>query len=388
MRLRMKKGKHERIHHAKTRYLNKLFIVLLSVVVLALCMAYNIIGPMFAFFSDTVSSALSGLTGSISLNLYDLKLQDTNASTYQTDPNNALVQVNNFTLGNVNEFDFTLSNDGKNAIKVTSMLKIAWDDSNTDLPEDGIVYLYPAAMTDDEIKSDIADNNAGLALLNENSNDQVNLTMNDGTNRKGVEYDLDTIYLDSSLAGGQTTPLSGSSTSKTYDFKVAMAASSSQVSGISIYKNENLKIDIEAQATTVTPSIWKYTKKATVELDNFNFAETAKDFNYTGNYEEYIVPVTGQYRLEVWGAQGGNASLTTGGKGGYSTGIVTLEQGTVLYVYVGGQATDSLGGFNGGGTGSSTITANAPGGGGASDIRIATNSLYARAVVAGGGRWR
>ena len=343
----MKKGRHEKTQRVKMHHLNKIFVLLLSVAVLILCMFYNA-GPMLAFFSDTISSISSVLTGNVSLDLYDLKLQNTNANTYQTDPNNQLVQINNFTLGNVNEFDFTLKNNGKSAVKVSPILKITWDSSTLDLAEAGIVYLYPATMTDSEIRSDISSNNASLALVNTNSNDQVNLTMNDGTNRKGFEYDLGTIYLNSSLENGETTPLSGNNASKTYSFKVVIASNSSGLPDINVYKNENLKIDVEAQTTTINTSFWKDTKKATVSLNNFNFNETTEDFDYTGNYEEYIVPVTGQYRLEVWGAQGGNASLTNGGKGGYSTGIVTLEKGTILYIYVGEQPSNSLGGFNGG----------------------------------------
>lgn len=67
-----------------------------------------------------------------------------------------------------------------------------------------------------------------------------------------------------------------------------------------------------------------------------------------------------------------------------------------MYIYVGGTpATNSsnrtavTGGFNGGGNGynryyNSTYTYG-QGGGGATDIRIGTDSLYARVIVAGGG---
>lgn len=29
-------------------------------------------------------------------------------------------------------------------------------------------------------------------------------------------------------------------------------------------------------------------------------------FSYTGNYQEFIVPKNGYYKVELWGAQGGN----------------------------------------------------------------------------------
>ena len=69
--------------------------------------------------------------------------------------------------------------------------------------------------------------------------------------------------------------------------------------------------------------------------------------------------------------------------GGYSSGVLSLVKSGNIYVYVGGQGSSSAitGGFNGGGSG----IRNGRGGGGASDIRIGQDSLYSRAIVAGGG---
>ena len=121
------------------------------------------------------------------------------------------------------------------------------------------------------------------------------------------------------------------------------------------------------------------------------------NFEYTGECTTYIAKSDGYYNLEVWGAQGGNYNATyVGGLGGYSKGIVHLTKGTTLYVCVGGQpqtvTTASVavpGGFNGGGNGfnraySGTYTYGQAGGG-ATDIRIGQNNLYARVIVAGGG---
>lgn len=106
------------------------------------------------------------------------------------------------------------------------------------------------------------------------------------------------------------------------------------------------------------------------------------NFNFRGSKESLILPI-GRYILECWGAQGGyRSSASYGGKGGYSRGTITLTEKTPIYVYVGGSGNSggSNGGFNGGGSRS-----NYPGGGGGSDIRIGTDSLYARVIVAGGG---
>lgn len=116
---------------------------------------------------------------------------------------------------------------------------------------------------------------------------------------------------------------------------------------------------------------------------------------YSGSAKSITLP-KGQYQLECWGAQGGNGTNNTsqsGGKGGYSKGIITLNKKTNLYLYTGGQGLNgttynsngatTTGGFNGGG--STTSIGNRGSGGGGTDIRIAVDSLYARVLVAGGG---
>lgn len=114
------------------------------------------------------------------------------------------------------------------------------------------------------------------------------------------------------------------------------------------------------------------------------------NFDYTGAVQSITLPA-GTYKLQCWGAQGGyRSSSAYGGKGGYSVGTLTLLEKTMLYLYVGGSpggstssvgtTTATKGGFNGGG-----YRTGYPGGGGASDIRIGSDSLYARVIVAGGG---
>ena len=122
---------------------------------------------------------------------------------------------------------------------------------------------------------------------------------------------------------------------------------------------------------------------------------------YSGSAKSITLP-KGTYKLECWGAQGGNAgyysyvhSTPNGGKGGYSAGVITLSSSVIVYLYAGGQGGSTIGnkldqnsvatapgGFNGGGIANQM---GAAGGGGASDIRIGQDSLYARIIVAGGG---
>lgn len=109
---------------------------------------------------------------------------------------------------------------------------------------------------------------------------------------------------------------------------------------------------------------------------------TVTNYAYTGA-KRTVTLKPGRYKLECWGAQGGyRSSSSYGGLGGYSVGEISLEKQTTLYVYVGGSGNTGKtnGGFNGGGK-----RATYNGGGGATDIRVGTDSLYARVIVAGGG---
>ena len=107
---------------------------------------------------------------------------------------------------------------------------------------------------------------------------------------------------------------------------------------------------------------------------------TVFNFTCSNNVELWTVPLTGRYRLETWGAQGGGSS---GGKGGYSVGEVVLTAGTDLHVAVG--CSGDNGGWNGGGINANPAGGISNGGGGGTDIRVNVDSLLARVIVAGGG---
>ena len=111
---------------------------------------------------------------------------------------------------------------------------------------------------------------------------------------------------------------------------------------------------------------------------------------FTGDIQSYTAEATGEYTLEVWGARG---SPTTGGRnvcgnGGYARGSVHLEEGTVLYICVGG-----MNGYNGGGAGGRDASGGHGGcGGGATHIAYVSGvlrNLYEVRdrvlIVAGGG---
>ena len=71
-----------------------------------------------------------------------------------------------------------------------------------------------------------------------------------------------------------------------------------------------------------------------IEEDLNRFSKTETSFKPTGSgisSQEYIVPASGWYKIELWGAQGSGS----GGKGAYAGGIIELTEGDILYFYVG-----------------------------------------------------
>ena len=134
------------------------------------------------------------------------------------------------------------------------------------------------------------------------------------------------------------------------------------------------------------------------ELNRYNESATTLAYKdgTTGEAEAQIYTVpsgqSGWYKIELWGASGGNATSETGevragGKGAYTSGLIYLTENQKLYFYIGGTTTNSSGGANGGGTGAGK----GMGGGGSTDVRIKSGawdndaSLRTRLMVAAGG---
>ena len=102
----------------------------------------------------------------------------------------------------------------------------------------------------------------------------------------------------------------------------------------------------------------------------FTLEQGIYEYGYTGGEQSFVAPLNGEYKIEIWGAQGGdlNSSVrsefysmlknVTGGYGGYSTGNIILDQNSKIFINVGGQGqpatytnTNPKGGYNGGGAG-------------------------------------
>ena len=121
-----------------------------------------------------------------------------------------------------------------------------------------------------------------------------------------------------------------------------------------------------------------------------NVIDSVNVFEYSGETKTFSVPISGKYLIQLWGASGGGTAIMSG-KGGYTMSEYNLEAGDTLYINVGGEGTlgangsAAIGGFNGGGNSGISTKNFAGSGGGASDIRLNSNSLSSRILVAGGG---
>ena len=119
--------------------------------------------------------------------------------------------------------------------------------------------------------------------------------------------------------------------------------------------------------------------------------EAVLNEGYTGVEIPFRPHCAGTYRLEVWGASGGNDNdSVSSGYGGYSTGAIVLTKDDYLYINVGGQgsmassSTNAVsvaeGGYNGGGRAvikynNSGMTRFGGSGGGATSIALVSGLL-------------
>ena len=186
------------------------------------------------------------------------------------------------------------------------------------------------------------------------------------------------------------------------DFNVYLSnlkVNEKEVSGINNTKEEFTINDINGDISVdVVNDSTEYDTESYLECASIITPDkTEWAFDYTGAEQTFTAPVTGTYKLEVWGAQGGN----NGGKGAYASGTIELKSDDNLYIYVGGKgskndagvAQEVPGGYNGGGLnhGQNCCSRVFGSGGGATDVRLKNgtwndfDSLKSRIMVAAGG---
>ena len=166
-----------------------------------------------------------------------------------------------------------------------------------------------------------------------------------------------------------------------------------------------LWIDYNTTLEDLNNEIKSFKSKIVVVGKPINYTgDTVFNFDYTGSEQTFVAPVSGTYRLETWGAQGGGENDSfIGGFGGYSSGFINLEKKDGIFVIVGELGKYCVGGacttdiaYNGGGSCKSLngyISSPSCGsGGGATHIakksgELATLSNYKQdiIIVSGGG---
>ena len=103
------------------------------------------------------------------------------------------------------------------------------------------------------------------------------------------------------------------------------------------------------------------------------------NLSFSGEVNEYNFPCNaGLYRIELYGAQGGHNKPKNGAKGAYIFAYGYFSKNEKVYFNIGSQE-----GYNGGGIGYDSRKRN--NGGGATDMRLNSDSLNSRILVAGGG---
>lgn len=283
---------------------------------------------------------------------------------YTADPSEYLLTINN------DDGTFTITKDGKETLskntngdylfpneraldgQITIIKK--WDDGkgDKDRPQDPMIHLYRT-----EKQSSLN----GVRIIVEWLNDSA--TTRPNSDFKVVVHSADGTEVDSTNNGVTTTQ---NGNIWVYYFKDLDATKS-----YTAYE-ENIPAGYSGTADGSDHAINIVSGRATIQ-NSFSYV---KDFKYTGNEQTFKAPYTGYYKLEVWGAEGGNDSRQ-GGKGGYSTGTVYLTADQLLYVYVGQRGKDATdnrgGGWNGGGDAGSSGSSG--GGGGMTHISTTQNPV-------------
>ena len=171
-----------------------------------------------------------------------------------------------------------------------------------------------------------------------------------------------------------------------------------------------LWLDYNTTLEDLNNEIKSFKSKIVVVGKPINYeGDTVFNFDYTGSEQTFIAPVSGTYRLETWGAQGGygitGSIITQGGYGGYSVGTTIFNKGETVYLSVGQVGVEGneeytssterkqlRSSYNGGGFGMVVVDCNWGGGGGATHVAtkpglLSTLENYKSKIlnVAGGG---
>ena len=162
---------------------------------------------------------------------------------------------------------------------------------------------------------------------------------------------------------------------------------------IEITSEPEFKSNVNGDYVVTYTAVYKeynITEKRNIKVVN----PTIQNYNYTGSEQKINIKENGLYKVELWGASGGDIDNHSGGNGAYTSGNIELETTDNLYAYVGNKGnndtyTETC--FNGGGKILDGQIVYGRDGGGATDIRLKNgswdnfDSLKSRIMVAAGG---
>lgn len=129
-----------------------------------------------------------------------------------------------------------------------------------------------------------------------------------------------------------------------------------------------LIVIIMGTLSTNRANVKQLSREVDNELNFYSRAFVSYSFTTENDLQQFEVPAgqSGWYRIELWGASGNGVD---GGKGAYTTGIIKLTEGDIIYIKVGGSSSGQVGG--------------------STDVRLAADNgrigLLSRIMVAAGG---
>ena len=231
---------------------------------------------------------------------------------------------------------------------------------------------YSTGRTDGNTQNTQAESGTGglLIIYADTISNNGNITAN-GSNVNGKKYSDENRHAGGGASGAGSINIFFNNIRKTGSITATGGISSLDTSGINYSA-------IGGSGGNGSISLYSISDNNEIKyIYNFDYID---DTNETKE-QTFKVSISGNYKLETWGAQGGNITDTiTGGYGAYSTGNVYLTKGEMIYINVGGTGKVSLannqisdGGYNGGGfsascMGTATDVRYSSGGGGATHI--------------------
>ncbi len=238
-----------------------------AILILAVVIILTTVGFTVAFFSNFIIKELGMLSGNLSITVENplIELEDE----LDNDDTNDFFgdNVDIWTVGDVNTVKYTITNNGTRSIEIHNKVNIYWD-TEFDIGEKGVIYVYPSNMSDNDIRRDILSNNSQLAIVNNSVSDMKEIELENGSIKYGIVADLETDkYPAVELASGETY---------IYSFKIALGRTADMtIENLYLYEFENLKLDLNVTGSLKNYSpTWVDSYNASFNLKNVTIDST------------------------------------------------------------------------------------------------------------------